>query len=59
MATQRYGGVGALWIRSEEVLAELAQQPADQVMKADEPEAFGRLLGSDMVPSRPHVVIDR
>jgi hypothetical protein len=59
LATARYGGVGAVWIRDADALGAVLSDPDVQIMCTDEVKTFGRELGADLVPCRPRTVIDR
>lgn len=59
LATPRYGGVGAVWIRDLAAVEGVMADPDVQVMCADEVKTFGRELGTSLVPCEPHVVLDR
>jgi hypothetical protein len=56
-ATATFGGVGAVWVRDATALAAVAADPDNDLMRTDEVEAFGRPLGQDVVPCRPHNVV--
>jgi EthD domain len=54
-----YGGVGAVWFHNLDALTQASADPDSDVMLADELETFGRWLGTDLVPTSEHVLLDR
>jgi hypothetical protein len=58
-AEDRLGGVGQIWVRSDEAMAKIWADPDVRRMEVDEEETFGRKLGTLQLPTRETVVIDR
>lgn len=58
-AEDEWGGVGQIWVRSEQALGELFEDPSRAAMPPDEVETFGRELGASIMQTREQVVFDR
>jgi hypothetical protein len=57
-AEAEVGGIGEIWVRSDEELAEVFADPSAAAMPPDEVKTFGRELGSLLLPTREHVLIE-
>jgi hypothetical protein len=53
-----YGGVGAIWFHDLAALTEAAESPDNRTMQIDEVQTFGRELGTNLVPTYEHVLLD-
>jgi hypothetical protein len=58
MSVDAYGGVGMIWFRDAAALAAATSDADVPVMQRDEVEAFGRELGTNLVPTGEHVLFD-
>jgi hypothetical protein len=58
-AEDSLGGVGQIWVRSDEAMAKIWADPDVRRMEVDEEETFGRQLGSLQMPTREAVILDQ
>jgi hypothetical protein len=57
-AEAEVGGIGEIWVHSDEELEEVFADPSSAAMPPDEIETFGRELGALLLPTREQVLID-